>query len=183
MIEKLEKHYHGIIETLGENPEREGLLNTPRRAAKAMKYLTKGYNENLDDIVNNAVFTSDCDEMVMVTNIELYSMCEHHLLPFHGCAHIGYVPNGKVLGLSKFARIVEMYARRFQIQENLTREIALAVQEVTGAGGVGVVIEAKHMCMMMRGVEKQNSVMRTSALLGSLRESHKTRHEFLTLIQ
>ena len=176
-------HYGKIIELLGEDPKREGLLDTPRRAAKAMQYLTKGYSESLGDIVNNAVFTSPCDEMVLVQNIELYSMCEHHLLPFHGHCHIGYVPNGKVLGLSKFARIVEMYARRLQIQENFTREIALAVQEVTEAHGVGVVVEARHMCMMMRGVQKQNSMMRTSALLGSIRESHKTRHEFLTLIQ
>lgn len=183
MTDKLEKHYEQIIQGLGEDPEREGLQSTPRRAAKAMQYLTKGYHENLDKIINNAVFTSDCDEMVLVRNIELYSLCEHHLLPFHGHCHIGYVPKGKVLGLSKFARIVEMYARRFQIQENLTREIALAVQEATDAAGVGVIVEARHMCMMMRGVEKQNSMMRTSALLGSIRKSHKTRHEFLTLSQ
>lgn len=180
---KIAEHYSGIIGLLGEDPEREGLRDTPKRAAKAMQYLTKGYSEKLGDIVNNAVFTSPCDEMVLVRNIELYSLCEHHLLPFHGHCHIGYVPSGKVLGLSKFARIVEMYARRLQIQENFTREIALAVQEVTEAAGVGVVVEASHMCMMMRGVEKQNSMMRTSALLGSIRESHKTRHEFLTLIQ
>lgn len=181
--DKLAEHYHGIIGLLGEDPAREGLVDTPKRAAKAMQYLTKGYRESLQDIVNNAVFTSASEEMVLVRNIELYSMCEHHLLPFYGHCHIGYIPSGKVLGLSKFARIVEMYARRMQIQENFTREIALAVQEVTGAVGVGVVVEARHMCMMMRGVEKQNSMMRTSALLGSIRESHKTRHEFLTLIQ
>ena len=181
--EKISQHYNHIIKLLGEDPKREGLLDTPKRAAKAMQYLTKGYAEDLGDIVNNAVFTSESDEMVLVRNIELYSLCEHHLLPFHGHCHIGYVPSGKVLGLSKFARIVEMYARRLQIQENFTREIALAVQEVTEAAGVGVVVEARHMCMMMRGVEKQNSMMRTSALLGSIRKSHKTRHEFLTLIQ
>ncbi len=181
--EKIADHYEDIIRLLGEDPKREGLLDTPKRAAKAMKYLTRGYDQKLEDIVNNAVFTSLSDEMVLVRNIELYSLCEHHLLPFHGHCHIGYVPSGKVLGLSKFARIVEMYARRFQIQENFTREIALAVQQVTEAAGVGVVVEARHMCMMMRGVEKQNSMMRTSALLGSIRESHKTRHEFLTLIQ
>ncbi|MFK8030931.1 MAG: GTP cyclohydrolase I FolE [Gammaproteobacteria bacterium] len=181
--DKLAEHYKGIIELLGEDPQREGLLDTPKRAAKAMQYLTKGYGEKLDNIVNNAVFTSASEEMVLVRNIELYSMCEHHMLPFYGHCHIGYIPSGKVLGLSKFARIVEMFARRMQIQENFTREIALAVQEVTEAAGVGVVVEARHMCMMMRGVEKQNSMMRTSALLGSIRESHKTRHEFLTLIQ
>ncbi len=181
--EKIADHYQDIIRLLGEDPDREGLMDTPNRAAKAMQYLTRGYDQKLEDIVNNALFTSLSDEMVLVRNIELYSLCEHHLLPFHGHCHIGYVPSGKVLGLSKFARIVEMYARRFQIQENFTREIALAVQEVTEAAGVGVVVEARHMCMMMRGVEKQNSMMRTSALLGSIRESHKTRHEFLTLIQ
>ncbi|MEM7083859.1 MAG: GTP cyclohydrolase I FolE [Pseudomonadota bacterium] len=177
------KHYRDILDLLGEEPSREGLLDTPKRAAKAMQYLTRGYSQSLDEIVNNAVFSSDSEEMVLVRNIELYSLCEHHLLPFYGHCHIGYIPSGKVLGLSKFARIVEMYARRLQIQENFTREIALAVQEVTQARGVGVVVEARHMCMMMRGVEKQNSMMRTSALLGSIRESHKTRHEFLNLIQ
>ncbi|NNF16398.1 MAG: GTP cyclohydrolase I FolE [Gammaproteobacteria bacterium] len=183
MSSKIAEHYREIIQALGEDPSREGLENTPKRAAKAMEYLTKGYREDVEDLVNNAVFTSDTDEMVMVRNIEFYSLCEHHLLPFHGVCHIGYVPKGKVLGLSKFARIVEMYARRFQIQESLTLQIANAVQTVTEAAGVGVVVEAQHMCMMMRGVEKQRSMMRTSALLGSLRESHKTRHEFLTLIQ
>ncbi len=181
--EKLAQYYQGILGLVGEDPAREGLVDTPNRAAKAMKYLTKGYAENLGDIVNNAVFASPSEDMVLVRNIEMYSLCEHHLLPFHGHCHIGYVPSGKVLGLSKFARIVEMYARRLQIQENFTREIALAVQQVTEARGVGVVVEARHMCMMMRGVEKQDSMMRTSALLGSIRESHKTRHEFLTLIQ
>ena len=181
--DKIADHFSRIIGLLGEDPDREGLLSTPQRAAKAMQYLTKGYSDNLQDIVNNAVFTSESDEMVLVRNIELYSLCEHHMLPFLGHCHIGYVPNGKVLGLSKFARIVEMYSRRLQIQENFTREVALAVQEVTDAAGVGVVVEARHMCMMMRGVEKQNSMMRTSALLGCIRKSHKTRHEFLTLIQ
>lgn len=183
MSEQLAKHYHAIISGLGENPEREGLQKTPERAAKAMQFLTKGYHESLEELVNGAVFSSDNDEMVVVKDIELYSLCEHHLLPFVGRAHIAYLPDGKVLGLSKFARIVDMFARRLQIQENLTREIALAVQEVTGAKGVGVIIEAKHMCMMMRGVEKQNSSMRSSVMLGDLRENALTRSEFLSLIK
>lgn len=183
MSEQMQDAYLKIIQQVGEDPQREGLLDTPKRAAKAMKYLTRGYEQTLEEVTNNAVFSSDADEMVLVQDIELYSMCEHHLLPFIGKCHIAYLPNGKVLGLSKFARIVDMYSRRFQIQENLTREIALAVEEVTGASGVGVVIEAKHMCMMMRGVEKQNSSMRTSSLLGSFRENPKTRSEFFSLLK
>lgn len=179
---ELSNHYEHILVGLGENPAREGLLDTPKRAAKAMQYLCKGYNERLEDIVNGALFASTNDEMVIVQDIELYSLCEHHLLPFIGKAHVAYIPTGKVLGLSKVARIVDMYARRLQIQENLTRQIAEAIQEVTHATGVAVVIEAKHMCMMMRGVEKQNSVMNTSVMLGTFRESCTTRMEFLQLI-
>jgi GTP cyclohydrolase I len=175
-------HYREILLGLGENPEREGLLDTPKRAAKAMQYLCHGYQQNLDEIVNGALFASDNDEMVIVKNIELYSLCEHHLLPFIGKAHVAYIPTGKVLGLSKVARIVDMYARRLQIQENLTRQIAEAIQQVTDAAGVAVVIEAQHMCMMMRGVEKQNSSMNTSVMLGAFRESCNTRLEFLQLI-
>ena len=175
-------HYREILLGLGENPEREGLLDTPKRAAKAMQYLCHGYQQNLDEIVNGALFASDNDEMVIVKNIELYSLCEHHLLPFIGKAHVAYIPTGKVLGLSKVARIVDMYARRLQIQENLTRQIAEAIQQVTNAAGVAVVIEAQHMCMMMRGVEKQNSSMNTSVMLGAFRESCNTRMEFLQLI-
>lgn len=183
MQDILESNYRQIIEAIGEDVEREGLTDTPKRAAKAMEFLTQGYRQDLDGIINNAIFESDNDEMVIVKDIELYSMCEHHMLPFIGKCHIAYLPNGKVLGLSKFARIIDMFARRLQIQENLTRQIAEAVQQVTGAKGVGVVIEAKHMCMMMRGVEKQNSVMCTSMMLGSMRESQATRSEFLTLIR
>ena len=182
MLDGLSKHYKSIIEELGEDSSREGLLDTPSRAAKAMQFLTQGYQQNLDDIVNNAVFESDNDQMVIIKDIELYSLCEHHLLPFIGKCHIAYLPNGKVLGLSKFARIVDMYARRFQIQENLTRQVAETIQEVTGAKGVAVIIESKHMCMMMRGVEKQNSVMNTSVMLGAFRQSQATRSEFLTLV-
>lgn len=183
MHEELARHYQAILEGLGENPQREGLLDTPMRAAKAMQYLCNGYEKNLDEVVNNALFESDSEEMVIVRDIELYSLCEHHLLPFIGKAHVAYIPTGRVIGLSKVARIVDMYARRLQIQENLTRQIADAVMSVTGAAGVGVVIEAKHMCMMMRGVEKQNSVMTSSAMLGSFRSSVNTRQEFLQLIR
>jgi GTP cyclohydrolase I len=178
----LEQHYTAILEGLGEDPTREGLHGTPKRAAKAMQYLCQGYSQNLDEIVNGALFTSDTSEMVLVKNIELYSLCEHHLLPFIGKAHVAYLPNGKVLGLSKVARIVDMFARRLQIQENLSRQIAEAVQEVTGAMGVAVVIEAQHMCMMMRGVEKQNSSMVSSVMLGEFRNNPATRAELLHLI-
>ncbi len=182
MTEELANHYRQIILGLGEDPEREGLRDTPKRAAKAMQFLNRGYLQSLEEIVNGAVFESETDEMVLVKNIELYSMCEHHLLPFIGKCHIAYLPNGRVLGLSKFARVVDMYARRMQIQENLTRQIAEAIQEVTNARGVGVVIEAQHLCMMMRGVEKQNSSMTSSVMLGAFRQNQSTRQEFLTLI-
>ncbi|HSH49203.1 MAG TPA: GTP cyclohydrolase I FolE [Halomonas sp.] len=183
MSEQLADYYRHIIEGLGEDPEREGLRDTPRRAAKAMQFLNRGYSQSLEEIVNGAVFASDTDEMVLVKDIELYSICEHHLLPFIGKCHIAYLPRGKVLGLSKFARIVDMYARRMQIQEGLTRQIAQAVLQTTDALGVGVVIEARHLCMMMRGVEKQNSSMSTSVMLGTFREKMSTRQEFLTLIR
>lgn len=182
MTEKLASLYETLLTEVGEDPKREGLLDTPVRAAKAIQYLTKGYQQTLEEVTNNAVFESETDEMVIVKDIELYSMCEHHLLPFIGKCHIAYLPNGKVLGLSKFARIVDMYARRFQIQENLTKQIADAVMQVTGARGVAVTIEAKHMCMMMRGVEKQNSSMKSSVMLGAFRSSAATRQEYLTLI-
>jgi len=178
----LSQSYREILIGLGENPDREGLRDTPLRAAKAMQYLCHGYEQSVEEIVNGALFASDNDEMVIVDNIELYSLCEHHMLPFIGKAHVAYIPTGKVLGLSKIARLVDMFARRLQIQENLTRQIAEAVQQVTGAAGVAVVIEARHMCMMMRGVEKQNSTMNTSVMLGAFRESSNTRQEFLQLI-
>ncbi|MEQ6917156.1 GTP cyclohydrolase I FolE [Halomonas aquatica] len=182
MTEELANHYRQIIHELGEDPDREGLRDTPKRAAQAMQFLNRGYTQSLEEIINGAVFESETDEMVLVKDIELYSMCEHHLLPFIGKCHIAYLPSGKVLGLSKFARIVEMYARRMQIQENLTRQIAEAVQQVTQARGVAVVIEARHLCMMMRGVEKQNSSMTSSVMLGAFREKPSTRQEFLTLV-
>lgn len=171
-----------IIESTGEDISRPGLLDTPDRAAKAFAFLTRGYDQALDDVINGALFPSDSSEMVIVKDIELYSLCEHHLLPFIGKCHVAYIPNGKVLGLSKIARIVDMYARRLQIQENLVTQVAKTIEEVTEALGVAVIIEAKHMCMMMRGVEKQNSVMKTSAMLGSFRENQATRNEFLSLI-
>ena len=174
--------YADLLTNLGEDVSREGLIKTPDRAAKAMEFLTKGYNENLEDIVNEAVFASDNDEMVIVKDIEMYSLCEHHLLPFVGKVHVGYLPQGKVIGLSKIARITDMYARRLQIQENLTKQIAEAVLTATGAAGVGVVVEAQHFCMMMRGVEKQNSSTISSMMLGTFRENPRTREEFLNLI-
>jgi GTP cyclohydrolase I len=179
----LEQQYTDILKAVGEDPNREGLRGTPLRAAKAMQYLCQGYSQNLEEIVNGALFTSDTSEMVLVKNIELYSLCEHHLLPFIGKAHVAYLPNGKVLGLSKVARIVDMFARRLQIQENLSRQIAEAVAQVTGALGVAVVIEAQHMCMMMRGVEKQNSSMVSSVMLGEFRDNPATRAELLNLIR
>lgn len=170
-----------IITDIGEDLNRDGLRDTPLRAAKAFQFLTRGYHQNLDEVINGALFDSDCNEMVLVKDIELYSMCEHHMLPFVGKCHVAYIPTGKVLGLSKVARIIDMYARRLQIQENLTRQIATTIRDVTHAAGVGVVVEARHMCMMMRGVEKQNSVMKTSAMLGVFQTNPATRSEFLAL--
>lgn len=178
----LEQHYSSILTGLGEDISREGLVDTPKRAAKAMQYLCRGYSQTLEEVVGDALFTSDNSEMVLVKNIELYSLCEHHMLPFIGKAHVAYMPKGKVLGLSKVARVVDMFARRLQIQENMTRQIADAIEQVTGAAGVAVVIEAQHMCMMMRGVEKQNSSMVTSVMLGQFRANDATRAEFLGLI-
>ena len=175
--------YKQILQELGEDISREGLVGTPERAAKALRYLTKGYQENLEDIINEALFESDMSELVIVKDIELYSMCEHHLLPFLGKCHIGYLPDGKVLGLSKCARIVDYFARRLQIQERLTSEIENCIQTITQARGVAVVIQAQHLCMMMRGVEKQNSEMVTSVMLGVMRKQLNIRNEFLQLIR
>ena len=172
-----------IIEQIGEDISRPGLKDTPERAAKSFEFLTRGYHQTLEEVVNGAMFPSDSDEMVIVQNIELYSLCEHHLLPFIGKCHVAYIPTGKVLGLSKVARIVDMFARRLQIQEGLTKQIADSIQQVTGATGIGCIIEAQHMCMMMRGVEKQNSIMKTSTMLGAFRAREGTRNEFLSLIK
>ena len=178
----MEKIYSDLLEKIGEETSREGLKKTPARAAKAMRYLTRGYNQNIDEVVNGAIFNSESDDMIIVKDIELYSLCEHHLLPFIGKCHVAYMPSGKIIGLSKIARIVDLYARRLQVQENLTYQIAHGLEKVLKAAGVAVVIEAQHLCMMMRGVEKQNSVMKTSCLLGTFRESASTRAEFLSLI-
>lgn len=180
---KMEAQFSDMIRALGDNPLREGMQKTPYRARKAMECLTRGYREDLPKIINGAIFETTMDEMVIVKDIELYSLCEHHLLPFIGKCHVAYLPNGKVLGLSKIARIVDHFAKRFQIQEHLTQQIAQCVQDITGAHGVGVIIEAKHLCMMMRGVEKQNSNMVTSMMLGCFRKEDRTRAEFLSLVK
>ncbi|MHA1673132.1 MAG: GTP cyclohydrolase I FolE [Promethearchaeota archaeon] len=172
-----------LLIDLGEDPDREGLKNTPHRTAKAMKFLTQGYNQDIKEIINGALFECESDDMIIVKNIELYSMCEHHMLPFFGKCHLGYIPQGTVIGLSKVARIVDVFSRRFQIQERLTKQIAETVMEITNASGVAVVIEAQHLCMMMRGVQKQNSVMTTSSMIGIFRKDSKTRAEFLSLIE
>jgi GTP cyclohydrolase IA len=181
-IEALADAFREILEAVGEDVDREGLRRTPIRAARALEFLTQGYRQNLDGIVNDAVFDSAASEIILVKDIELYSMCEHHLLPFIGRAHVAYIPNGKVIGLSKVARIVDVFARRLQIQENLTTQIAESLMKCLEPSGVAVVVEAKHLCMMMRGVEKQNSVMKTSCLLGTFKEDARTRSEFLSLL-
>jgi GTP cyclohydrolase I len=175
--------YKDLLSKVGEDPGREGLLETPARAAKAMEFLTQGYQQKLEDVVNDAIFTVDDNHMIIVKDIELYSLCEHHMLPFFGKCHIGYIPEGKVLGVSKLARIVDLFARRLQIQERLTNEVAQSIMNTLAPEGVGVVIEAQHLCMMMRGVEKQNSSMITSAMIGSFRKDVSTRNEFLQLIK
>ena len=182
-FELVEKAYHTLLEAIGENTDRQGLVRTPIRAARALEFLTQGYRQNLDRIVNGAIFDSEASEIILVKDIELYSLCEHHLLPFIGRAQVAYIPNGKVIGLSKVARIVDVFARRLQIQENLTTQIAESLMDALAPSGVAVVVEAKHLCMMMRGVEKQNSVMKTSCLLGTFKDDARTRSEFLSLLK
>jgi len=182
-LELLEDAYRDLLEAIGEDPQRQGLARTPARAARALEFLTQGYRQDVDEIINHAVFESEASEIILVKDIELYSLCEHHLLPFIGRAHVAYIPNGKVIGLSKVARIVDLFARRLQIQENLTTQIAESLMSALHPGGVAVVVEAKHLCMMMRGVEKQNSIMKTSCLLGSFKDDARTRSEFLSLLK
>lgn len=172
-----------ILKELGEDPNREGLVKTPHRIAEALLFLTSGYREDVQQLINNACFTQEVNSMVIVKDIEVYSLCEHHMLPFFGRCHVGYLPKGRVFGVSKIARMVDMFARRLQIQERLTEQISFAIKEAIDADGVGVMIEARHLCMMMRGVEKQNSMLITSSLLGTFRENPATRHEFLSLVE
>ncbi|HEY3332397.1 MAG TPA: GTP cyclohydrolase I FolE [Capsulimonadaceae bacterium] len=178
-----EEQYRDILAAVGEDPTREGLLRTPHRASEAMKFLTQGYNMNVTELLNNAVFEETYDDMVVVRDIEFYSLCEHHLLPFFGKVHVGYVPNGKIVGLSKIPRLVDMYARRLQVQERLTKEIAEALENALHPKGVAVVVEGMHMCMMMRGVQKQNASMITSHVMGEFRDDRRTRSEFMALVK
>ena len=179
----MQNEIRSILAEIGEDPAREGLLKTPERVEKSLKFLTRGYGQTLEEIVNGALFEAESDDMVIVRDIEFFSMCEHHLLPFFGKCHVGYIPKGKIIGVSKIARIVEMFSRRLQIQERLTREISQALSDILDAEGVGVVMEAQHLCMKMRGVEKQNSIMTTSSMLGSFRRELATRNEFTRLIR
>ena len=178
-----QKNIRDIIVELGEDPEREGLVKTPERVERSLRFLTRGYHQNLEEVVNGALFEAESDDMVIVRNIEFFSMCEHHMLPFFGKCHVGYIPGKKIIGVSKIARIVDMFARRLQVQERLTKEISHALMDILDAEGVGVVIDAQHLCMQMRGVEKQNSVMTTSSMLGSFRRELATRNEFTRLIR
>ena len=182
-LKRIEQHVKDILKEIGEDPNRQGLERTPHRVAKMYKEITRGYRQSAEDLINQAHFDVPYDEMVVVTNIDFYSLCEHHMLPFFGVAHVGYIPKGKVVGLSKIPRIVEMFARRLQVQENMTQEIANVLNDHLQPDGVGVVIEGYHMCMMMRGVQKQKAKMITSALIGSFKEDSKTRTEFLELIR
>ena len=180
--DKIENLTKQLIEEIGEDPSREGLLKTPSRVSKAWSFFSRGYNQDLDKIINNAVFNEDATDMVVVRDVEFFSLCEHHLIPFFGRAHVAYLPDGKVIGLSKIPRIIDMFSRRLQVQERLTRQIAETVKEILDPIGVAVIMEGQHMCMQMRGVEKQNSLTTTSSMLGKFRESDRTRSEFLSII-
>ena len=182
MISKIEEITKELLEEIGEDPNRKGLIKTPHRVSKAWEFFSKGYKENLDIIINGAIFEEDARDMVIVRDIEFFSLCEHHMIPFFGRAHVGYLPNGKIIGLSKIPRIVDLFSRRLQVQERLTDQIANTIQEVLEPIGVAVVMEGRHLCMQMRGVEKQNSLASTSAMLGQFRKSAETRSEFLSII-
>ncbi len=180
--QKIERMLSELLVEIGENPDREGLRKTPHRIASALAFLTSGYRADVKQLINGATFTQEHNNMVLIRDIELYSLCEHHMLPFFGRCHVGYIPKGRVFGISKVARLVDMFARRLQIQERLTEQVAQTIMESIDPHGVGVVIEARHLCMMMRGVEKQNSMLTTSSVLGTFRTSHATRAEFLALL-
>ena len=181
-LEILEKNVTSILNEIGEDPNREGLLKTPKRVAKAYEFLTRGYRKDIEKVLNGAIFSEDYDEMVIVKDIDYYSLCEHHMIPFYGKIHVAYIPNGKIVGISKIPRIVDVFARRLQIQERMTQQIADTLNDALNPQGVAVVCEGYHMCMMMRGVQKQNSITTTSAMRGIFRESQRTRAEFLNLI-
>ena len=179
----MEEYYREIIRQIGEDPQREGLRKTPQRAAEAMRFLTRGYDQDVAAVLNGAIFEEDIDDMIIVKDVEFYSLCEHHLLPFYGRIHVAYIPDGRIIGLSKIPRIVDVFARRLQVQERMTQQIAQAIESVLGPKGVGVVAHAAHLCMMMRGVQKQNSAAMTSCLLGVFRSDPKTRNEFLGFVR
>ena len=179
----MQQQIHDILVEMGEDPSREGLLDTPKRVEKSLRFLTRGYGQTLEEVVNGALFEAESDDMVIVRDIEFFSLCEHHMLPFFGKCHVGYIPKGKIIGVSKVARIVDMFARRLQVQELLTKQVSEALMKILGAEGVGVVVEAQHLCMQMRGVEKQHSVMTTSSMVGSFRRELATRNEFTRLIR
>ena len=180
---RLEKITKELLEIIGEDTNREGLLKTPKRVAKSWEFLSQGYNQNLDEIVNEAIFNESAKDMVIVKDIEFYSLCEHHLIPFYGKAHVGYIPDGKIIGLSKIPRIIDFYARRLQVQERLTNQIATCIQDLLNPKGVAVIMEGRHFCMLMRGVQKQNSIASTSSMLGTFKEKSSTRNEFLNLVE
>ena len=182
-MKKIEQDVRNILLAMGEDPTREGLVDTPKRVAKSYEFLTRGYRQSLEEVVNGALFEAESDDMVIVRNIEFFSLCEHHMLPFFGKCHVGYIPQKKIIGVSKVARIVDLFARRLQVQERLTKQISEALMEILDAEGVGVVMEARHLCMQMRGVEKQHSEMTTSSMLGSFRRELATRNEFTRLIR
>ena len=180
---RLEKITKELLEIIGEDTNREGLLKTPKRVAKSWEFLSQGYNQNLDEIVNEAIFNESAKDMVIVKDIEFYSLCEHHLIPFYGKAHVGYIPDGKIIGLSKIPRIIDFYARRLQVQERVTNQIATCIQDLLNPKGVAVIMEGRHFCMLMRGVQKQNSIASTSSMLGTFKEKSSTRNEFLKLVE